>query len=73
MKAGVNAELCTASPDAMAGAMLRMFDKVKDEAWRAKAAAASRSLAAEYTVAGQNAKMLDLYREVAAKPRARRT
>jgi len=73
VKAGVNAELCTASPDAMAGAMLRMVDKVKDEAWRAKAAAASRSLAAEYTVAGQNAKMLDLYREVAAKPRARRT
>ncbi len=61
---GVNADVCQPSPDAMAGAMLRMADRIKDQSWLAKAAETSRTMAARYTVAGQNAAMLELYREV---------
>ncbi len=64
---GVNADVCQASPDAMAGAMLRMGDRVKDPGWLARAAETSRTMAARYSVSGQNAAMLDLYREVATR------
>jgi glycosyltransferase involved in cell wall biosynthesis len=63
----VNGEFCDPTPDAMAGAMLRMIDRVRDPVARAKAAAVSRELADQYTVAGQNQKILDLYEEVAGR------
>jgi hypothetical protein len=51
----------------MAGAMMRLMDRVRDPVARAKAAEVSRELAGRYTVAGQNKKILDLYEEVAGR------
>ena len=65
----VNGEFCDPTPDALAGAMLRLMDRVRDPVTRAKAAAVSRELAARYTVAGQNQAILDLYAEVAGRGR----
>jgi 1,2-diacylglycerol 3-alpha-glucosyltransferase len=61
----VNGEFCDPTPDALAGAMLRLMDRVRDPVTRAKAAEVSRELAARYTVAGQDQAILDLYAEVA--------
>ncbi len=66
IRPGVNGEFCDPTPDAVAGAMLRMIDKVHDRAWRERAAETSRTLAARYPVAGQNEQMLQLYDEIAA-------
>jgi glycosyltransferase involved in cell wall biosynthesis len=63
----VNGEFCDPTPDAMAGAMLRLMDRVRDPVAREKAAEVSRELAGRYTVAGQNQKILDLYEEVAGR------
>ncbi len=63
----VNGEFCDPTPDAMAGAMLRLMDRVRDPVTRARAAEVSRELAGRYTVAGQNQKILDLYEEVASR------
>lgn len=65
----VNGEFCDPTPDAMAGAMLRMMDRVRDPVAREKAAAVSRELADRYTVAGQDQAILDLYAEVAGRGR----
>lgn len=61
----VNGEFCAPTPDALAGAMLRMMDRVNDPVSRAKAAAVSRERAGRYTLATQNKAVLDLYEEVA--------
>ncbi len=61
----VNGEFCEATPDALAGAMLRMMDRVADPVARARAATVSRERAGRYTLASQNQAVLDLYGEVA--------
>lgn len=61
----VNGEFCAPDADALAGAMLRMIDRVGDPEWRARAAEVSRELAGQFTIASQDAAMIDLYEEVA--------
>lgn len=65
----VNGEFCQATADALAGAMLRMMDRVRDPVTRARAANVSRELAGRYTLASQNQAVLDLYAEVACGAR----
>ena len=65
----VNGEFCDPTPDALAGAMLRLMDRVRDPVTRAKAAAVSRELAGRYTMASQNQAILDVYEEVARRGR----
>lgn len=65
----VNGTFCDPTPDSLAGAMLRMMDLVRDPVALARANVVSRELAGQYTVAGQDQAILDLYEEIASRER----
>lgn len=62
---GVNGELARPTPASMAAALLRVIDRLDDEAWMAGAAATSKRLAGQWSIQSQANEMLRLYGKVA--------
>lgn len=62
---GVNGEVTRPTAASLAAGLMRVIDRLPDDAWRKRAAARSVELASQWTVASQAAEMLRLYAEVA--------
>ncbi|MEA4943401.1 MAG: glycosyltransferase [Propionicimonas sp.] len=62
---GVNAELGRPNPVSFAAATIRMLDELKDPSFAEAAAARSRELAAQWSVAAQSREFVDIYEAVA--------
>lgn len=66
MEPGVNAMFSRPNPVSLAGTIIEMLAALKDPAFKARAAARSREMAAQYTIEAQSREFVDIYEKVAA-------
>ncbi|MDO4785015.1 MAG: glycosyltransferase [Propionibacteriaceae bacterium] len=65
IRPGINGEFCRPTPASFAAAIGRVLDNLERPGWRERAAATSKELAGQWTIASQAQEMLRIYREVA--------
>ena len=63
---GVNAELARPNAVSLAGALIRMLSRLSDKEFAERAAARSRELASQWTIASQSRQIVEIYEAVAA-------
>ncbi len=63
---GVNGEITRPTAASLAAGIMRVIDRLDDEAWRARASARSVELASQWSIRSQADELLRLYAEVAA-------
>lgn len=66
LQPGVNGELARPTPASLAAALLRVIGRLDDPTWAAQAAATSRRLGGQWSIASQAEEMLQLYADAAA-------
>ena len=62
---GVNGDFTRPTPASLAAGILRVLDRLRDDAWRAHASARSVELAGQWSISSQAQAMLDIYAELA--------
>lgn len=67
LEPGVNGELTRPTPASLAAGIIRLIDRLPDEAWRKNARATSIRLASQWSIKSQADKMLEIYQQVAAE------
>ena len=62
---GINGDFTRPTPASLAAGILRVLDRLRDDAWRAHASARSVELAGQWSISSQAQAMLDIYAELA--------
>ncbi|QXT62607.1 glycosyltransferase [Tessaracoccus palaemonis] len=62
---GVNGEFTRPTPASLAAGLLRVMDRLEDDAWRTRAKTRSVELASQWSIDSQAHAMLDIYEELA--------
>ncbi|GAA4895206.1 glycosyltransferase [Tessaracoccus lubricantis] len=62
---GVNGEVTRPTAASLAAGIIRVFEKLPDDAWRSRARERSVELGSQWSIASQAAEMLSIYAEVA--------
>ena len=63
---GVNGEITRPTAASLAAGLMRVIDKLDDDAWRRRASERSVELASQWSIESQASELLRLYAEVAA-------